>query len=96
MDDRDHLEALLTALPASPLGLRRDDCGDWRIQGRRGHIYRDGDGYLIVFVSGTARGWTFAKRQFTFCRVTQDRSCRGQKLYQQRNGRPAWRSRIQF
>src|SRR5262249_39489007 len=26
--------------------LTRDECGDWLIPGRRGNIYRNGDGYL--------------------------------------------------
>src|SRR5262244_4163525 len=38
--------------------LTRDECGDWLIPGRRGNIYRNGDGYLIVVHAGSARGWT--------------------------------------
>jgi hypothetical protein len=32
MEDRDHLELLLTALDASDTQLRRDECGDLRIK----------------------------------------------------------------
>ena len=47
MHDRQHLETLLAALDASPRALRRDQCGDWAITGKSGHILADGEGYLL-------------------------------------------------
>jgi hypothetical protein len=35
---------LLGALDASSRALRRYECGDWRINGKHGGIYADGDG----------------------------------------------------
>jgi hypothetical protein len=67
-----HLETLLTALDATPLALRRDGCGDWAIKGKRGHIYADGNGFLIVTTADSIRLWANTKAKLTFCRVTQD------------------------
>ena len=38
---------MLTALNASQLALRRDPCGDYDINGKSGHIYQDGVGFLL-------------------------------------------------
>jgi hypothetical protein len=70
--DRDSLLKLAVALNISLTQLRRDECDDWMIRGRRGHIYADADGYLIVVHVGTARSWTNTKTALAFCRVTQD------------------------
>jgi hypothetical protein len=51
--------------------LRRDESRDWRITGKRGHIYAAPEGFLLYF-SGTAKGWTSAKAALRFARVTQD------------------------
>jgi hypothetical protein len=68
-----HLEALLAALDATRRALRRNTCGDWTIRGKRGHIYADGSGFLIVVSPGDSiRRWTNTKRKLDFCRVTQD------------------------
>jgi hypothetical protein len=72
--ERAHLETLLTALDATDRALRRDDCGDWAIKGKRGHICADGSGFLIVVVSmrPSIRRWANIKGKLDFCRVTQD------------------------
>jgi len=71
--ERAHLETLLTALGATGRALRRDSCGDWAIEGKRGHIYADGSGFLIVVCTGGfIRLWANTKRKLDFCRVTQD------------------------
>jgi hypothetical protein len=72
--ERAHLETLLTALDATARALWRDTCGDWVIKGKRGHIYADGSGLLIVVVSTrhSIRRWTNIKRKLAFCRVSQD------------------------
>ena len=70
---RTSLLALLAALDASTRALGRDDCGDWRISGKSGQIYPDGNGYLIMVVTDeSARRWTNIKQRLPFCRVTQD------------------------
>lgn len=74
--------------------LRRDECGDWRIEGRKGHIYavpRDNDAkqfsYLIIFSGGSAssRVWNHAKRMLGgFARLTLDGDFEGAFLLDQR------------
>jgi hypothetical protein len=72
------LKALLSALGASETTLQRDppirdqdDTGDWAIYGSHGHIYPDGDGYLL-YADVTPRRWSSIKRSLDFCRLTQD------------------------
>jgi hypothetical protein len=72
-DDHQRLQTLLTTLDATPRALRRDQCGDWAITGKSGHILADGDGYLLCAGTGeSARRWTNVKNRLGFCRVTQD------------------------
>ena len=58
-DDRASLKALLAALDASETTLRRDlvrgegRAGNWAICGKLGHVYPDGDGYLLCVVGPT-------------------------------------------
>jgi hypothetical protein len=60
-DERASLKALLAALDASETTLRRDlvrsegRAGDWAIYGKLGHVYADGDGYLLCVVAGDER-----------------------------------------
>ena len=72
--DRASLLALVAALDASPRALCRDACGDWQISGKQGCIYADGNGWLIVVMTGeSARRWTNVKQRLhPFCRITQD------------------------
>ncbi len=77
-DGRASLQALLIALNASPLSLRRDFLrgigrkGDQAIRGKRGHIYADGDGYLLFIGGQSARFWSAAKRKLSFCQLKID------------------------
>jgi hypothetical protein len=71
--ERAHLETLLIVLDVTPRALGRDSCGTWAIKGKRGHIYADGSGFLIVVSTGNSiRLWANAKGKLAFCRVTQD------------------------
>src|SRR5687767_12878433 len=71
--------ALVAALSSSSTSLRRDECGAWRINGRRGHSYAWGDNQTAVMYvdSGSARSWTSHKRRLGFCRVTQNGDTEG-------------------
>ena len=77
-DGRASLQALLIALDASPVSLRRDFWrrmgrkGDQAIHGKRGHIYADGDGYLLCIGGQSARLWSAAKRKLSFCQLRID------------------------
>jgi hypothetical protein len=82
LGDRGRLQELLTALDASEPQLRRDDCGDWRILGRWGHIYAmESMFHLVAFTDEcdldstgrrSAQRWTIAKRRLAFATVVQD------------------------
>ena len=70
---RSRLEMLLGALDASLTALRLDGCGDWVIFGKLGHIYIDGQGFLLYATTGeSARRWFNVKQRLSFCRLTQD------------------------
>jgi len=72
-DDRASLLALLAALDASPRSLRRDDCGDYAINGKHGHVYADGSGYLLCVTTGESpRSWTGVKRRLGFGQLRQN------------------------
>jgi len=81
--NRERLQILLAALDASPVALRRDPHrdeghkGDYSIQGKCGHIYLDGEGFLLCVTAKderdqSPRRWTSTKRRLAFCRITQD------------------------
>jgi hypothetical protein len=75
-----NLTTLLDALNASQTTLIRDFhrffgyVGDYAIRGKYGHIYSDGDGFLLCIHTGeSARRWSAIKLKLTpFCRLTQD------------------------
>jgi hypothetical protein len=50
------------ALGSRDSALRRDECGDWAIFGKRGHIYAVPDGFQIVVQCGSAREWSYARK----------------------------------
>ncbi len=71
--DRANLVALLNALDASHRSLGRDQCGDWAIVGKAGHIYVDGLGFLLYVTTGESpRRWNNIKRRLAFCQLNQD------------------------
>jgi hypothetical protein len=84
-DDRASLKALLGALDASEVALQRNlvrgegRVGGWAIYGKLGHVYSDGDGYLLCVVEDdereqSARRWSNVKARLVseLCRLTQD------------------------
>jgi hypothetical protein len=77
---REALLKLAEALGSRDVCLCRDDCGDWCIKGRDGHIYavpgmlqRPGvKGFQLVVGTQSARAWGFAKTALSFCLLTND------------------------
>jgi hypothetical protein len=63
---------LVKALGCRDNALRRDECSDWRINGRQGHIYAVPEGFQIMVMGWTTKGWNAAKKALTFAKVTQD------------------------
>ena len=73
MNDQTRLEALVTAIDTSPRALRRDQCGDYMVAGKLGHILADGQGFLLyVSTHESPRRWTLVKRRLAFCHLNQD------------------------
>jgi len=72
--DREMQRCLLVALDASQRSLRRDECGAWRVTGRKGHAYTWGPngGWLLYCNPGTPRKWTNLKKRLSLCNITQD------------------------
>lgn len=72
MSDFD-LDDMVTALGCWDRAYRRDECGDWRIEGKSGHIYAQPEGFYLYCAPGTARAWGFARKALAFCTLlTQD------------------------
>jgi len=63
---------LVEALGCREAALRRDECVDWRIEGKQGWIYAQSEGVYLYCNPGSAKAWTYAKRALFFCEVTQD------------------------
>ena len=61
-------EALFSAVNA----WRRDECGDPRIVGRRGHVYAVPGGFQFYCAAESKQAWTWAKKKLAFASVTQD------------------------
>ena len=69
--DRELLLGLVDALNVSKSRIRRDECGDWNIVGRRGHISSDGTAAYVFMSCKTGRRWKAAKRDLGLV-VSQD------------------------
>jgi hypothetical protein len=76
---RPALLKLVEALGCRDVALRRDECGDWRVNGTFGHIWAVPEGFQLYYRGApefeepsTSKGWTWAKKELSFCRVTQD------------------------
>jgi hypothetical protein len=89
---RPALLKLVEALGCRDAALRRDECGDWRINGKYGYIYavpgipwggmEKTEGFQLYFrgaefEASTSKAWTYAKEALSFCRVTQDGDTEG-------------------
>ena len=73
MNNQMRLDALVASIDASARALRRDQCGDYMITGKLGHIFDDGQGFLLyVSTRESPRRWTLVKRRLAFCHLNQD------------------------
>ncbi len=64
------------ALNSASNAFRRDECGDPRINGSRGHAYAalvgGKPGFQLYCICESKQAWTWAKKLMTFAKVTQD------------------------
>jgi hypothetical protein len=57
--------------------LRRDECGDWAIHGKKGHVYAVPEGFQFFVYDCTTKWYNMAKEKFTFATCTQDGDSEG-------------------
>ena len=71
---REELMPMMDMLDAASSALRRDECGDYRINGSRGHIFPWGDGqtWWVMFSTRSKQHWTWTKKRLPFVQITQD------------------------
>jgi hypothetical protein len=79
---RHRLTELAAGLNCSYAALRRDEYGDWRINGKYGHVYAvpgmtvhglpPGEGFQFYCQCASKQAWTWAKKAMFFAVVTQD------------------------
>ena len=71
---------LMPALGCSDTALRRDECGDPRLEGKHGHIYAvcgsldepGKPGFMAYLSCETGMAWTYAKKALSFAKVMND------------------------
>ena len=74
------LVRLAESVCSAATALRRDECGDPRFNGSRGHIYAvigtlgepGKEGFLLYCRCESGQAWTWAKKKMAFAKVTQD------------------------
>ena len=75
------MKAACTARPATVRGRAERGIGRSKLEqiarygvllGSRGHIYRDGSGWLLYVRCRSGMHWTWTKKRLAFCRLTQD------------------------
>ena len=72
------LDDLTEALNVSKVCRKRDVYGGGpRLEGKRGKIYAQPEGFYIFHDAETLRTWGFAKKEMAFCKVTQDGDTEG-------------------
>ena len=82
---RTALIKLVSALGCRAATLRRDECGDWRIEGSSGHVYAvpgaldqpKRPGFAIFVMTESARAWTYVQRALSFAKVIADGDAEG-------------------
>ena len=80
---RESLLLFRLALNCRDNALRRDECSDWRINGKQGHIYAVPEGFQLCYFARLSvtefdgegphiEDYNRAKRNLIFCRLAQD------------------------
>jgi hypothetical protein len=62
--------------------IRRDDCGDYALFGRLGHIYAVPEGFQLVIRGESSRRWHFVKQRLSFCRLANDGDDEGSLFFE--------------
>jgi hypothetical protein len=70
--DRECLLALAKNIAVLDRTVRRDECGEYRINGRKGHLYHSRGNIYLCLIDQPMGGWIRAKQVLDFCAVSQD------------------------
>ena len=72
--DRPAMLTLVDTLATRPQLLRRDECGDWNLFGKAGHVYAipEANAYYFMVRCRSSKTWNHLKRRLSFCTLTQD------------------------
>jgi hypothetical protein len=62
--------------------IRRDDCGDYALFGRLGHIYAIPKGFQLVIDGESSRRWIFVKQRLSFCQLANDGDDEGSMFFE--------------
>jgi hypothetical protein len=78
---REALDRFARAIGSRHDALRRDECGDWTIRGKHGHVFAvpgipwiepANPGFHLFFTADRTQAWTYAKRSLSFAALTND------------------------
>ena len=78
---REALLKLVKALGTRDSALRRDECSDWRLEGKKGHVYAIPGlvgakplkaGFHVFVMGWSTAGWNRAKDALDFATLTND------------------------
>lgn len=70
--DKIYLKAVLGCLKISQERIRKDECGDYIVQGRNGKIYTVGPYWYIYYDAQTPKKWTNVKKKLTWMHLQND------------------------
>jgi len=71
-DDKCLLIYLSKYLNTSVERIKLDECGDWNIFGRKGHISTDAKLWYLFTIANSKRHWSAIKKKLNFMIVSQD------------------------
>lgn len=73
LSDKLFLQEVAECMNCSQSRIRLDECGDWNIFGKNGHLYTDGLGVLYLFYKAeTTWKWRNFKKRFNFMETYVD------------------------
>jgi hypothetical protein len=70
--ERERLSGFARPLRSRAVALRRDERGNWRMNGSRGHVHAAPEGFQILVMGWWANGWNRAKRVLLFAQICND------------------------
>ena len=69
---RPRLQEMADKCQISVSQLLRDECMDWKLNGKKGHVYAVPVGFQIMILGWRAKGWNLCRSDMAFASLTQD------------------------